>query len=275
VRNLFFLLAFVYCQAVFAEGQKLRVVSLSPVLTETVFQLGMGGCLVGRSSADTWPPEVKNIPAAGGVTPNLEAIAALSPDLVIASSESAREPVESALKPGARFMLLKIKDIDRHIENVRLLGAALGCPETAAAEIRRYKARLDKLREENTKTPRGSRPKVYLEIWGNTGLTPGKKSFINECIELAGGVNVAGDVDADCFIFSEERVIRSMPDVMICPSLKGPDAEGSVLSRPAWGDVPAVRNKRVYCNLNEDILYRPGPRLLEGIETLRTLIGKK
>jgi len=252
--------------------KKLRVVSISPCLTELVFQLGEQGKLVGRSSACDYPEAAKKIESVGGFgKPSLEKLMSLNPDVVIASALADPAMKTSIEQFGIKFFLLPTKSINDYYKTVHVLGQIFHCKAKANTEILRIKNGLKKfseLRKKQTEIPT-----VYLEIWDHPYMTVGKKSFINDFIEYAGGKNIASLQNEDYFNVSVEWIITSNPDVIICPAMKT-GREADVKQRNGWQNIKAVKNKRIYVNLNDDLIYRLGPRLLDGIRSLRTIIQK-
>ncbi|MDD5697946.1 MAG: helical backbone metal receptor [Victivallaceae bacterium] len=249
-----------------------RIVSLSPCLTEIIFKLGKGGAMVGRSTACDYPGEVENIPVAGrfGV-PFLEKLLVRKVDVVVASSLVDRSMKDKIQSMGVKFRLLPTESINDYFNAVKRLGEILGCEDRAEAEIDRVRKGLAKYRDELGRLPERGRPSVYLEVWNHPMMTVGKKSFINDYITYAGGRNIAGAVDRGYFACSAELVLTSRPQVIIAPSM-GKNRAGEIRERNCWADIPAVKNNRIYVNLNSNLIFRLGPRILESIELLRKCI---
>ena len=105
-------------------------------------------------------------------------------------------------------------------------------------------------------------------------MTVGGKSFINDLITLAGGENISGSLDEAYFNCSVEWIITSNPEVVICPAMKT-GREADVKGRRGWKGIAAIRNNRVYVDLNDDLIYRLGPRILKGVAKLRSIILNK
>lgn len=259
----------------FAQEKKtVRVVSLSPCLTELVFHLGEQDKLVGRSSACDYPKEAKKIESVGGFgKPSLEKLMTLKPDVVIASSLANPAIKSSIEKFGIKFYLLPGKSIENYYQTVAKMGEILDCKAKADKEIARVKTGLATFKNKSQVKSKGQLaiPKVYLEVWDRPYMTVGNKSFINDLIEYAGGENIAKSLDKDYFNCSVEWIITSQPEVIICPAMKT-GREADVKKRNGWKNIPAVKNNRVYVDLNDDLVYRLGPRILEGIELLSNLI---
>jgi iron complex transport system substrate-binding protein len=152
------------------------------------------------------------------------------------------------------------------------LGKILKCESVAAEKIYEFNKRIKQFREENKKIKH--HPKIYLEVWNNPYMTVGRQSFINEMITCAGGINIASDIDNGYFNFSLEWLLKSDPDIIICPAMSK-DAVKDVEKRDGWQKITAVRNHKVYTGIDNDILYRLGPRTIDGITFLRKIILEK
>ena len=262
-----------FAVSLFGEDKKnVRVVSLSPNLTELVFYLGEEGQLVGRSSACDYPPEVKKIPSVGGFgKPSLEQLISLKPDVVIASALADPGLKNSIEQLGVKFYMFPGKSLEDYYTTVAVLGRILNCRKKADKEIRRVKEGIANFANMNKLPKKKSVPKVYLEVWNRPYMTVGNRSFINDIIEYAGGRNIAAAQSKDYFNCSVEWIITSRPDIIICPAMKNGD-EADVKQRKGWQSIPAVKNNRIYVNFNPDLIYRLGPRILEGIACLRKII---
>lgn len=264
-------LLFSLCFSVFA-GEKIRVVSLSPSLTELVFQLGKGGCLVGRSTVCNYPEDAKKVPVVGNFgAPSMEKLITVKADLVLSSALKDRSLEKTIEGMGIKFLLLPTDSIEDYYIAVEKLGKLLDCEEAALKEITRIRNGLKGFREKAEKIPFDKRPLVYLEIWDRPLMTVGNRSFINDFIDYAGGRNIANKEGKDYFSCSAEWVIVSNPDVVICPAMeKGRIAD--VLKRAGWASISAVKHHRIYTDLDDDLIYRLGPRMLEGISLIHKCI---
>ena len=118
-------------------------------------------------------------------------------------------------------------------------------------------------------TPRSHRPRVLVLIWSDPLTAVGRNSFLNELVTLAGAVNVAEDVDRDYFTVSSEWVVTQNPDAIFCFFMSNGMTERSTLeSRPGWNGVSAVKTGRIYDHMDNNLILRPGPRMIQGIEVI-------
>ena len=148
------------------------------------------------------------------------------------------------------------------------LGVTLNCRAAAETETARFSKALEDFKDLADKVPAASRPKVYVEVWHRPLLTCGGKTFINDLIEYAGGINIGRNEKAEYFPCSLEWIMQQNPDIIICPAM-GSGKSAEVARRSGWQHISAVKNNRIYTGLEQDKLYRLGPRTLEGIALLR------
>lgn len=245
---------------------RLRVVSLSPSTTETLFLIGAGDQVVGRSRYCNWPAEARVLPTVGGyVDPSFEAILALRPDLVA----GARGPAGAALSErlGARGIATYLPRTEsfREIDEMILgLGERTGKSVAARQTLDALHARIDAIAKAVTARP----PVRVLLVFGLEPLVvAGPASFGDEMIRRAGGTNAITE-GGGYPTLGLERVMTVDPDVIVNAAMAeahgherlGPDT-------PGWGRVRAVRERHVVAVTDESVL-RPGPRASEGLATL-------
>ncbi|NLY93992.1 MAG: cobalamin-binding protein [Myxococcales bacterium] len=251
----------------------MRVVSLACSNTEIVCALGCAEMLVGVDDHSDHPPEVvRALPRVGpdlGVDP--ARVAALSPDLVLASLTvpGHERVVESLEAVGLPLLVLAPKRLDDVFHDVRRIAEALGVPargEALAAELERGLAPLP---------PIGERPpRILVEWWPRPVIAPGKKSWVTDLIERAGGVNpLAGD-DVESRPLTDEEAAALAPDAVVLSWCGVPFEKyrpDVVRRREAFAKTPALVHDRVCC-ISEAHLGRPGPRLVDGLRELREVV---
>ena len=252
----------------FCNSDELRVVSLSPSLTELVFWLGKGSDLVGRSAVCDYPAEAAKLPVAGNFAdPDIERVLKLKPDLVI-TNDLMRPGKDKALtRAGIRFVRMQCRNMDEYIRWVEKLGSLLNCPEAAAREIGRIKSRLEKFRLQAAEIKR--KKTVCWVIWDSPLMIAGSGSLPETVIAYAGGVNVAKDLHPEYIKVSRDWLLKVQPDILIW-----------TCSRPLnrkdrfWSSLKAVKSGRIVMAPDSSLLQRPGPRLPDGIEMLKREMGK-
>lgn len=238
------------------------VVSLTPGITETVFALGYGDRLAGRTSFCNYPPEAENVPVIGSLTePDLELITAINPDIVIASTHFSREMLTRFEDAGLNIAVFQGPESFEGIYQgvIRPVAAVLG-DEKAGEELI---SRLRQTVEDVSGRSRSQTVKVYYVVgFGDGGdWTAGGDTFIGEMITQAGGVNIARDVNG--WSFSLEALIERDPDLILIPRW----AEGLFETTPVYSELRAVKNGNVV-TVNEDMIVRQGPRIADGFKVI-------
>lgn len=245
-----------------------RVASLIPATTEWLFAIGAGARVVGRTTWCDFPAEAMAVPNLGdGITPNVEAIVASAPDLVLLYESPANRTAADRLTAlGTPVLLLRtdgLADLDRQLH---LLGTAVG-REAAADSVRHaIQQRLDAA----TVPAGGNAPTVLILAWDQPPITLGQGSFLSEILERAGGRNLFADIDAPSATVSIEAIVARDPDLVL---VTGTDSVPAFASRPEWAVVPAVRDRR-FLRVHGSEFNRPGPRTPDAIVTLRAALGQ-
>lgn len=248
-----------------------RIVSLAPSVTESLYAIGAGDLVVGRTSYDNYPPEVLNVPEVGGFVVeevNVETIVSLEPDVVMGSS-SFQEPLSEALEAvGLPFYIFNPESLEEVYQTLSTMGQMTGHEEGAQAVIDDMQARIGAVQEAIADVPDDERPTVFYEVWDEPLRTAGPGTYIGEMIVLAGGVDIFAEVSEPYAQVSAETVIERQPDVIL-----GPVTHSDALSperieaRPGWDTIPAVQNGAVYL-LDDDIVSRAGPRMADAVELI-------
>jgi len=252
-----------------------RIVSLAPSNTEILFALGAADQVVGRDEFSNYPSEVTSIPSIGGSMGNynFENIAALKPDLVLASSLNTPEQVKSLEELGITVYLLPNPvELEGLYKNLGTVGTLAGKTNQADRLIKDLKSRVSAV--ENKVSVVDIKPVVFYELDASDAAQPwtsGPGTFLSNLIGLAGGKNAGDDLQGDFTQMSLESLLIKDPDLIILgDSNYGVDLQ-QVASRPGWDTLSAFRSGQVY-PFNDDLVSRPGPRLVDGLEALAQLI---
>lgn len=234
-----------------------RIISLLPSLTETVCALGRCQDLVGVDRYSNFPQGVRKLPQlGGGLDPQIEAIFALKPDLVLAASSSPGTERLAAL--GLTVLQLEPKDQADAVRVIRTLAQALyvADPEPVIRQMDLEFAQAQAL------MPPGARgKKMYFEV-GTGPYAAGAASFIGQTISQLGLVNIVGPELGPFPKINPELVVRAQPDVVVVA-----DSSFSALAqRPGWGMVRALKDHKVctFSQADGDLLVRAGPRMGQG-----------
>ncbi|AYA74200.1 ABC transporter substrate-binding protein [Bacillus sp. Y1] len=252
------------------EEEPKTIVSLIPSNTEIVYELGLGEKVVGLSDYDNYPEETANVEKVGGMEFNVEKIVSLNPDIVLAheSSALAAEAGLTQLKDAGItvFVVNDAVNFEEVYETINLIGQMTGTTEEAEALTADMKAKLDEIKEKAATVT--EKKKVFVEVSPAPDIyTPGKNTFMDIMLQVINAENAAGDLDGWASI-DQESIVERNPDVIITTyGYYSEDPVGQVTSREGWADMTAVKNKQVV-DVHSDLVTRPGPRLVEGVEEL-------
>ena len=247
------------------------VVSLAPSVTEIVCALDLCDKLIGVDVASNYPEEVtkKAIVTNYDMSINKELILSLDPELVIISELTAVDQVKQLEDMGLTVYYLKnpktLDDLDSYFMKV---GEVTGHEEQAEELIAEMKNRIAVVDE--TIAGATTHPLVFYELDATDVSKPWTASsgtFIDELITRAGGKNVAADLKGEWVQISLEALIRSNPEIIILGDSNYGITPESVIERPGWDVLSAVKNKKIY-PINSDIGSRPSPRLVDALEIL-------
>ncbi|MED4974063.1 ABC transporter substrate-binding protein [Geobacillus kaustophilus NBRC 102445] len=249
------------------KAEPKKIVSLIPSNTEIAYALGLGDKIVGVSDFDNYPEDVKTKTKIGGMEFNVEKIISLKPDLVLAHASSAhnsRDGLKQLKDAGITVLVVNdAKSFDDVYASIELIGKATGASDKAKQVIDEMKEKLAQIQEKAKQIPADKQANVWIEVSPPPQLyTAGKGTFMDEMLQVISAKNVAGSLEGWPMV-TEEKAVAYKPDVIITTY----GGAKQVLARAAWKDVPAVKNKRVY-DVNTDLVSRPGPRLVEGVEEL-------
>lgn len=246
-----------------------RVVSLSPSFTELAFAVGAGDRLVGRTAWCDFPAAARDVPSVGdGLNPNVEAIAARRPDLVLVYPSAANQAALAQLAQlGVRTEQLRVDGLDDVVTVTRRLGALLGARDRAEQLADRFAAALDSAR---AAAPPEGRPTVLLLTWDQPPIVIGAGSFQHELVTLAGAINVFADLPQPSAQVSIETIVARDPELIV---LLGAEATPAWTTRPEWQAVRAVRERR-FVHVSGSAFARPSPRALDAVRQLRRAVAE-
>ncbi len=243
-----------------------KIVSTSPAETEILFALGLADRIVGVSDFDNYPPEVASKTKVGGIVePNTEAIVAAGADLVVTGISIKDTALDNLRTLGLNVVCVNPKKLDDVLSDILLFGRITDKQKEAEALVAQMQADIKKVTDVAATIKPEEKRKVYIEF--SPGWTVGRGEFMDELITLAGGVNIASDVEGWSQI-NEEKVIQDNPDVIIhtlnVVDDKGNKLEDLIRGRSGWGEIAAIKNNQVV-GLDGDVLSRPGPRITQAL----------
>lgn len=244
-----------------------RIISIAPSNTEILFALGLGDRVIGVTDSCDYPAKAKARPKVGSIELDYEKILDMRPDLVVAVGSLQRQAIERLSQLGVTVLAVDPKSIDGVLHAMTLIGKATGAEGRASDLVTSLSLRIERIAAKVATLESSARPRVFVEIWNEPLMTAGPGTFIDELVSAAGGQNIAHDAAGEWPQFSAEAVIERDPEVVVLTNFNRAEA----LVRPAWWGISAYRAGRVY-EVHPDLLVRPGPRLVEGLETLAKLL---
>ncbi len=250
-----------------------RIISLAPSNTEILFALGLDKEIVGITDYCDYPPEkVSQKEKIGGFsTPNIEKIVSLKPDIVFGTNGVQKQAIERLEGLGINIYLLEAETPENLLAEIENLGKLTGKSQKAQNLIGDLEKRINAIKTKVGNLSDDQKPKVFLEIWNDPLWTAPNKTLIYQLVELAGGRNaltIEGDWDQVTTV-DPEAVISANPDVILL-AFEGSDPK-FVYELPGWGNVSAVKNKKVF-QIDADIISRPSPRIIDALEQIAKIL---
>jgi iron complex transport system substrate-binding protein len=243
------------------------IVCLSPANTEMIYWMGKQDLLTAVSTNCDWPAGTRQKEKAGSfMEPDVEKIVKLKPDVVISGGGVQKKAIAKLEKLGIPVIVLYPSNLTKGIwADINILGKITGDPVMARNRIIEFERAMDSAAE-----PADRPLKVYLELWNQPVMAVGKASFINQAVRLAGGRNILGDAKSEYPKVSPEEIIKRNPDVIIL--LYKPDDD--YMNREYFRQTTAGRKGNIFIFENCDVLLRPGPRIPQGIRSLKLEFSK-
>jgi iron complex transport system substrate-binding protein len=221
-----------------------RVICLMPTVTDTAFALGAGDDVVAISDYTKYPAAALKKPSVGDlIKPSIETILSLHPDLVIGTQpKGPMEVTDQMERAGIPIFLVSPHGIAGIFHSIESIGRALNRTPQADALVQSLQQRVDAVRARTKGLPA---PRVFMPIWYDPITTIGKKAFITEVIEAAGGRSVTDDLSAEWPQISMEVVLERAPDALLL--VRGGKTTLQVLQdRPGWSSMAAIKAHRAY-----------------------------
>ena len=242
-----------------------RIVAIAPHLAESLYAAGAGDRLVGTVDYSDYPPEAKKVRRVGGYSRlDLEAIAALKPDLVLAwQSGNNMSQVDKLKGLGLPVYVWQPNRMDDVAGQLERMGQLAGTEPAAHAAAERFRQRLAALRGANANKPK---VRVFYQIWKAPLMTVGGPQIISDAIKLCGGENVFGHLPQMAPTVSVEAVLEADPEAIVATGMGDARPEWLADWNP-WTRMTAVRRGNLF-HINPDIMQRHSPRLLDGAERL-------
>ena len=247
-----------------------RLVSIAPSVTESLYDLGLEGRLVGDTDYCDDPPQAKSIPHVGGtLNPNLERIVALKPDLVLGTPEAnRRETADQLERLGIPLYGVTANTLDSTLQSLEDLGRILDWDQPTQKLVASLSARVAAV---DKRVQGKRRPKVLFVVQYRPLITAGRTTFISNVIRRAGGTSISDDMNAEWPHMGLEDVLSRSPDVILFPRTEAfTPALDEFQKLPGWRDLKAVRNRHIY--FVSETIMRTSPRLIDALEELTNIL---
>jgi len=252
----------------------IRIVSLAPSNTEIVCALTACDELVGVTDFDDFPAQVTAVThVVVGAVVDVEKVVAARPQLILAAGNGLTPGtvVDQLTQLGYPVLSLYPHDLDGVYHDISLVGAAIDSGSVADNLVTSLKARAGAVA---TKVAGASKPRTFYEVGVFEGsiYTAGKDSFLSSLVSLAGGAPITGDV-ATTAIQLEDLIAADPELILLGDAAYDPSiTAATVAARPGWGDMAAVSGGRIVVMLEDVVITRPGPRIVDGLEALARAI---
>jgi iron complex transport system substrate-binding protein len=255
---------------VFLAQAPTRVVSLAPSITEILYAIGLNDEIVGVSEFCDYPPAAIQKPKVGYAHPNIEVIVTLRPDLVLAPRAFLRADLLAKLEQlKIPTFIVDPESFEEIPSRIQTVGRILNRTSSADGVAMAMRQRIAAIR---SKMETVTAVRVLYVLNSQPLITVGPGSYIHQVINAAGGSNIASKTTVPYPRLNMETVLKEDPEIIIFPIGK---AEGIPLSEQQewlrWTSVSAVKQGRLH-QIPADVLNRPGPRIVEGLEALARII---
>jgi iron complex transport system substrate-binding protein len=246
-----------------------RIVCLTEETTETLYLLGQGDRIVGVSGYTVRPPQARQKPKVSAfINAKFDKIAALEPDLVLAFSDLQAELVAELVRRGLPVVTFNQRSVAEILQMIRMLGGLVGCQDEAERLADHLESDLDRIREAAARFPQ--RLRVFFEEWDEP-LISGIR-WVEELVEIAGGDPIFPELIrcglAKDRIVDPAEVARRNPEVVFASWCGKKMKKATILNRPGWDAVAAVRDDRIY-EIKSTYILQPGPAsLTDGVAQL-------
>lgn len=256
------------------NGTPNRIISLAPSNTEILFALGLEDKIVGVTEYCNYPPEAQNITKIGGFsTVDMEKIIELNPDLILAANIHKDTEVPELERRGFNIIIVAPETLDDVMTNILLVSTATGTEKEAKTLVNSLEKRVRAVTDKVASLTEEERLRVFYITWHDPLWTVGKDTITNELIETAGGKNIVDDMSGHGQIDLETLIWRN-PQIILASTGHG-SAGNSTFTWAKTEDrldyTDARQNGTIY-QVDADLITRPGPRIIDGLELIASLI---
>ena len=243
-----------------------RYISLAPSTTEILFALGLDKEIVGVSAFCNYPSQARSKTKVGDFSsPNIEKIISLNPDYIFCTGLEQASVITQLRQLRYNVYVADPVNTAELFKTISEIGEITHKSKEASILIESMKSEIEEVASKVKLISHEKRIKVFIEIWHEPLMTVAHGSFVDELITLAGGINIAHDLRRPYSNFSSEKVIGSNPQCIIMAYMDKEPPLKLIKQRFGWDKIDAVKNGRVFNDINPDIFLRPGPRISKGL----------
>jgi iron complex transport system substrate-binding protein len=252
-----------------------RIVCLTEETTETLYLLGEGDRVVGISGYTVRPPEARSKPKVSAfINARFDKIEALKPDLIVGFSDLQADIAAELIRRGHNVFIFNQRTIAEILRMIRTVAALVGCQPAGEALAKDLECGLDRIRAKAAELCR--RPRVFFEEWDDPLISG--ICWVDELIEIAGGDSIFPHLRTASL--AKERIVdaddvrAADPEVIIASWCGKAMKKRTIVERPGWAGVSAVRNDHVY-EIKSTYILQPGPAsLTEGVKRLHEILAR-
>jgi len=264
MKKAFLFLLLLIPTGVMGASQTPRILALTPHACEILYAIGAAEQVVGGVAYCDYPEAAKALPRVGSYSGiNVEAALELKPSIAIVMNRNVKG-VAMLEKMGVNIFASNPSNFETMFDDILKLGVLSQHQKQAEVLVDKLRVRLQKVRA----LPRSNKA-VFYELWHAPLLTAGNTSFINDLIATAGGRNIFSDINLETPHVNVEAVMRAKPELIVIP-LEKRNIEERQLFWQGW----LGKDKVQFVAINPDLLHRPGPRLLDGLELLQQALSQ-
>ncbi len=252
-----------------------RIVSLAPSNTEILFALGLGDKIVGTTDYCDYPEAAKSKPrVAGYINPDLEKMVSQQPDLIIADAIHENTVLPALEKLDLTVIVTSATSLDVVLNDIKLIGEITGKSKAAARLVDDLSERIQAVTTKTSELTPEQRPGVLYTIWYDPIWTMGSGTFTDDLIWKAGGANIFSEDFEKSHVVSLEAIISKNPQIIIVSGMgtTGDLIYNNIMKESRLAEVDAMRNSRIYKISDANLIERPGPRVVDGLEEVAKFI---
>jgi iron complex transport system substrate-binding protein len=249
-----------------------KIISLAPNLTEILFAIGSGDMLVGVTNYCNFPTEAKTInKVADLISVNYEALAFANPDLVLMTVEgNSKESFDKITSMGINVFVSNPRNLNGILKSIEDFGTITNNSENATSVINYIYKKIDSLGQSISQQ---SNPKILFLVSISPLISIGTNTYLNEVIELSGGINICAGNKFNYPVINREEVLAKKPDYILLPDDLITDPTEVLKVYPEWKVLDVAKNNRIKL-FNADLVQRPATRVAEAVEEIINLTKK-